>query len=79
MYKLLDQIEALLDEGGEHGPGSSDLNYLPVLRGTTALLRAVEAFFNGQADRAIAYSEEAMALLPSGGVLFAAGPSSTGA
>ena len=64
MYKLLDQIEALLDEGGEHGPGSSDLNYLPVLRGTTALLRAVEAFFNGQADRAIAYSEEAMALLP---------------
>jgi LuxR family transcriptional regulator, maltose regulon positive regulatory protein len=64
MYKLLDQIEALLNEGGEHGPSSGDLNDLPVLRGTTALLRAVEAFFKGRTGRAIAYSEEALALLP---------------
>ena len=27
-------------------------------------MRAVEAFFNGQPDRAVAYGEEALALLP---------------
>ena len=40
-----------------------------MLRGIIATLRAQEAFANDQADRAVAYGEEALALLPNGGVL----------
>jgi LuxR family maltose regulon positive regulatory protein len=78
-WRVLDQIEALLaegpreeaepplqkDEGNErplHGGDSYDLS---VLRGIIATLRGQEAYSRGQADRAIAYSEEALALLPS--------------
>ena len=78
VWPLLGQIETLLaerpsqtDEGGEHVPRSGeaalrsdDPHDLPVLRGMIAALRAQEAFGNSQADRAIAYSEEALALLP---------------
>lgn len=71
VWKLLGQIEALLDEGSEHTSRSGeaaqrlgDMHDLPVLRGLIAGLRAQEAFGKGQADRTIAYSDEALALLP---------------
>jgi LuxR family maltose regulon positive regulatory protein len=77
-WKLLDQIEALLAEGplrrekgGEHAlrsgetvPRSGDTHALPVLRGIVATLRGQQAYSSGQADRAIACSEEALAQLP---------------
>ena len=63
-WKLLDQIEALLDEGNERAAGSIGVQDLPVLRGIAATLRGQQAFSNGQPDRAIAYGEEALALLP---------------
>lgn len=63
-WKLLGQIEALLGEGDERTPGSIDPHDLPALRGIIATLRSQEAYHRGQADRAIAYSEEALALLP---------------
>ena len=63
-WKLLDQVEALLDEGNERALRSIDPHDLPVLRGIIATLRGQEAYGRGQADRAIAYSEEALALLP---------------
>ena len=63
-WKLLDQIEALLDDGNERALRSIDPHDLPVLRGIIATLRGQEAYGRGQADRAIAYSEEALALLP---------------
>ena len=63
-WKLLGQIEALLDEGNEHALRLGDPHDLPVMRGIIATLRGQEAYSLGQADRAIAYSEEALALLP---------------
>ena len=70
-WKLLDQIEALLDDGNERALRSIAPHDLPVLRGIIATLRGQEAYRRGQeaygrgqADRAIAYSEEALALLP---------------
>ena len=73
VWRLLDQIEALLaerplqrDEGGEHRPRSGAQPDLQVLRGMIALLRGQEAFARCQADRAIACCEEALALLPEG-------------
>jgi LuxR family maltose regulon positive regulatory protein len=63
-WKLLGQIESLLGEGDERTPGLIGPHDLPVLRGIIATLRSQEAYHRGQADRAIAYSEEAMALLP---------------
>jgi LuxR family maltose regulon positive regulatory protein len=68
VWRLLGQIEALLaerplqrDEEGEHAPRDSDPQ---ALRGLIALLRGQEAFSKSQAARAIAYCEEALALLP---------------
>jgi LuxR family transcriptional regulator, maltose regulon positive regulatory protein len=73
VWKLLDQVEALLDAGGESAlrsgetaPHSGDPHDLQVLRGLVAALRGQQAFTNGQADRAIACCEEAFALLPEG-------------
>ena len=74
VWKLLDQIEALLDEGGEpaalhsyeHAPRSGGLHDLQALRGLIAGLRGQQAFTKSQADRAIACCEEAFALLPEG-------------
>jgi LuxR family maltose regulon positive regulatory protein len=73
VWKLLDPIEALLaerplqrDEGGEAAPGSGDAHDLQALRGGIALMRGQQAFTNSQADPAIAYCEEALALLPEG-------------
>ena len=66
VWKLLGQIEVLLDEGAEFAPRSGDLPDLQVLRGMIAVLRGQEAFTKGQADRASAYCEEALALLPEG-------------
>jgi LuxR family maltose regulon positive regulatory protein len=63
-WKLLGQIEALLDEGDEHALRLGDPHDLPVMRGIIATLRGQEAYSLGQADRAIAYSEEALVLLP---------------
>ncbi|HSN77683.1 MAG TPA: LuxR C-terminal-related transcriptional regulator, partial [Anaerolineae bacterium] len=63
-WKLLGQIEALLGEGDERGLRLGDPHDLPVLRGIIATLRGQEAYNLGQADRAIACSEEALALLP---------------
>jgi ATP/maltotriose-dependent transcriptional regulator MalT len=66
VWKLLDQIEALLvsvplqrDEEGEAEPHD-----LQALRGLIAALRGQQAFANSQADRALAFCEEALALLP---------------
>ena len=72
VWKLLGQIEALLDEGAEphYARASSrdavDPHDLQALRGLIAVLRGQEAFTKSQADRAIAYCEEALALLPEG-------------
>lgn len=70
-WKLLDQIEALLaecplqrDEGNERTLRSIAPEDLQVLRGTITILRGQEAFVNGQPDRAIICSEEALALIP---------------
>jgi LuxR family maltose regulon positive regulatory protein len=63
-WKLLGQIEALLDEEDERMRGLIAPHDLAVLRGIIATLRSQEAYHRGQADRAIAYSEEAMVLLP---------------
>lgn len=63
-WKMLGQIEALSDEGDERTPSLIDPHDLPVLRGVIATLRGQEAYHCGQADRAIACSEEALALLP---------------
>jgi len=65
VWKVLDRIEALLDEGArEEAPGAGEPYNLPVLRGMIISLRAQEAFGNNQPDRAVAYCEEALALLP---------------
>jgi LuxR family maltose regulon positive regulatory protein len=64
VWKLLGQIEVLLDEGGAAAPHDGEVHDLPALRGLIALLRGQEAFSNSQAARAIAYCEEALALLP---------------
>ena len=63
-WKLLGQVEALLDEGDERIPGLIAAHDLPVLRGIILTLRGQEAYLHGQADLAIARSEEALALLP---------------
>lgn len=78
-WTLLDQIEALLaerplqqrDAGDEQAPrpGAAPLRPitlrdLPVLRGIIATLRGQEMYAHGQPDRAVACSEEALALLP---------------
>jgi len=64
MWKLLGHVEALLDEGAERIRRPIDVHDLPALRGIIATLRGQEAYHRGQADRAIACSEEALALLP---------------
>ena len=66
VWKLLEQIEALLNEGTEPSPHSNDSYDLEALRGLIAVLRGQEAFTKGQAARAIACCEEALALLPVG-------------
>ena len=77
VWKLLGQIEALLDEGGAAAPALAGRERLddphdpPVLRGLIAVLRGQEAFTNGQAARAIACCEEALALLPERWALWA--------
>jgi LuxR family maltose regulon positive regulatory protein len=64
LENVLGQIEALLGEDGEVMPYTGNLPDLPVLRGMLASLRAQQAFRNHQPDRAIAYAEDALALLP---------------
>ena len=64
VWKLLGQIEALIDTGGEAAPHAGEAYGLRELRGLVAALRSQEAFSNSQAARAIACSEEAFALLP---------------
>ena len=71
VWKLLDQIEALLaerplqrNEGAELALRSGGLHDLQVLSGLIAGLRGQQAFTKSQADRAIACCEEAFALLP---------------
>ena len=64
VWKLLDRIEALLDEGRAAAP-HGDGPYEPqALHGLVATLRGQEAFTNSQAARAIACCEEALALFP---------------
>ena len=63
-WRLLGQVEALLDQGDGHAQDSGELYDLPVLRGMIASLRGQEAYCCGHADRAIAFCEEALALLP---------------
>ena len=53
---VLKRIETLLDEGDAHD--------LPALRGLIALSWGTLTMFGGQADRANAFCEEALALLP---------------
>ncbi len=70
-YKLLDQIDALLDKGEDSAPrpGAAALRWigaedLSVPRGIVATLRGQQAFASGQAERVVAYSEDALALVP---------------
>lgn len=63
-WKMLGQIEALLDQENQRSSGLVEAHDLPVVRGIVATLRSQEAYHHGQADRAVAYSEEALALLP---------------
>ena len=63
-WRLLGEVEALLDQGDEHALGLGDPYELPVLRGMIASLRGQEAYSCGHADRAIAFCEEALAQLP---------------
>ena len=49
VWKLLGQIEALIDEGGAAALHAGDADDLRVLRGLVAALRSQEAFSNGQA------------------------------
>jgi LuxR family maltose regulon positive regulatory protein len=63
-WKLLGQVETLLEESNESAQRWGALRELPVLRGIIATLRGQEAYGHDQADRAIAYSEDALALLP---------------
>ena len=81
VWKLLDQIEALLDEGGERDAYAlGDPHDLPVLRGMIASLRAQEAFGNSAGrPRHRLLRGGACASARSSGVLRAAGPSCTGA
>jgi len=65
VWKLLDQIEALLQEGGETAPGSgAPHDFAGVARGI-ALMRAA-GVHHRPGSSAIAYCEEALALLPEG-------------
>jgi len=63
-WKLLGQVEALLEEGDARTLSLIDPHDLPVLRGAIATLRGQEVFILGKADQTIAYTEEALALLP---------------
>ena len=70
-YKLLDQIDALLDKGEDPAPGTGTATMrwigaqdLSAPRGIVATLRGQQAFASGQAERAVAYSEDALALVP---------------
>ena len=64
--RLLGQIEALLDQGGEAASRAGSPEDLPALRGLMALLRGQQLFHQCQATAAIASFEEALALLPEG-------------
>jgi LuxR family maltose regulon positive regulatory protein len=64
--KLLAQIEALLDQGGEVASRAGSSEDLRTLRGLMALLRGQQLFHRCQAQDAIASCEEALALLPEG-------------
>ena len=64
VWKLLGQIEEMIDEGGEWAPRATDADELPVLRGLVAALRSQEAFSNCRAAQALAYCAEAFAQLP---------------
>ncbi len=65
VWKLLDQAEALINAGSEAAALSGDLPDLQTLRGLIAALRGQEAFTaKSEAIRAIAFCEEALALLP---------------
>lgn len=80
VWKVIVQLETLLDKGSEQPPCSSGWefpsdNTAPpssnpqdpeTQRGLIALLRGQQAFTQGQAERAIAYCVEALALLPKG-------------
>ena len=63
MWKLLGQIEALIEEGSE-AAHAGDGDGLPVLRGLVAALRSQEAFSKSQPSSALAYCAQALALLP---------------
>ena len=64
--RLLGQIEALLDQGGEAASRAGNPEDLPALRGLMALLRGQQLFHQCEATSAIASFEEALALLPEG-------------
>jgi LuxR family maltose regulon positive regulatory protein len=62
--KLLGQVEALLGDRDERIGRAIAPHDLPTLRGVIAAIRGQQAYTLGQADRAIAFAEEALALLP---------------
>ena len=61
---VLRQIEALLAEGDEASSLAHDVHDLPTLRGMLAFSWGNLALYGGQAERACAFFEEALALLP---------------
>jgi LuxR family transcriptional regulator, maltose regulon positive regulatory protein len=58
VWKVLGQVDALIDANGAALPD------LAALRGIVAAFRSQEAFTKGQAERALAYCEMALTLLP---------------
>jgi LuxR family maltose regulon positive regulatory protein len=64
LSRVLDQIEALLAGDGEGALPADDLQNLPALRGQVAALRAQQSYHRNRPANALAYCEEALALLP---------------
>lgn len=61
---VLDRIEALIDEAGQRSLPADSVGDLPTLRGQIALHRAQHAYMRNQPAQALAFSQEALALLP---------------
>ncbi len=62
--QVLDQVEKLIEEAGQHSSPAEHAGDLPTLRGQIALLRAQDAYMHNQPARALAYCQDALALLP---------------
>jgi tetratricopeptide (TPR) repeat protein len=62
--KVLQQVEALIDEGDGAAAGVDDPYELSLLRGQIALLHGQQAYYRNQQAETLACCQEALALLP---------------